>query len=43
VMANVNVMFKEMAAYRPRTPHWYLPTIGIDPARRRRGLGSARC
>ena len=28
VMADVTAMFSEMAAYRPRDPHWYLPTIG---------------
>jgi hypothetical protein len=30
VMADVNAMFGEMAAYHPRDPHWYLPTIGVD-------------
>jgi ribosomal protein S18 acetylase RimI-like enzyme len=41
VMADVNAMFSEMAAYRPREPHWYLPTIGVEPDLHRRGLGSA--
>ena len=41
VMANVNTMFGEMAAYHPRDPHWYLPTIGIEPHLHRKGLGSA--
>src|SRR6266404_199827 len=27
VMADVNAMFGEMAAYHPCNPHWYLPTI----------------
>jgi ribosomal protein S18 acetylase RimI-like enzyme len=30
-----------MADYHPRDPHWYLPTIGIEPHLRRKGLGSA--
>jgi ribosomal protein S18 acetylase RimI-like enzyme len=41
VMADVNAMFGEMAAYHPRDPHWYLPTIGIEPHLRGKGLGSA--
>ncbi|MDX2166662.1 MAG: GNAT family N-acetyltransferase [Deltaproteobacteria bacterium] len=31
----------ELAAHRPSQPHWYLPLIGVDPARKLRGLGSA--
>jgi ribosomal protein S18 acetylase RimI-like enzyme len=41
VMADVNAMFGKMAAYHPRDPHWYLPTIGIEPHLRGKGLGSA--
>jgi ribosomal protein S18 acetylase RimI-like enzyme len=41
VMADVNAMFSEMAAYHPRDPHWYLPTIGIEPDCHNKGLGSA--
>jgi ribosomal protein S18 acetylase RimI-like enzyme len=41
VMADVNAMFSEMATYHPRNPHWYLPTIGIEPHVHRMGLGSA--
>ncbi|MGY8665149.1 GNAT family N-acetyltransferase [Bradyrhizobium sp. UFLA05-109] len=41
VMADVNAMFGEMAAYHPRNPHWYLPTIGTEPDLRGRGIGSA--
>jgi ribosomal protein S18 acetylase RimI-like enzyme len=41
VMADVNTMFGEMAAYHPRNPHWYLPVIGTEPHFRRRGMGSA--
>jgi hypothetical protein len=31
VKADANAMFGEMAADHPRDPHWYLPTIGIEP------------
>ena len=41
VMPDVNAMFAEMVAYHPRNPHWYLPTIGIEPYLHRKGLGSA--
>ena len=34
-------VFEQMAAYHPKEPHWYLPLIGVDPARQGRGLGSA--
>ena len=33
-------MFKRMGGYRPDEPYWYLPLIGVDPARQGRGLGS---
>jgi len=42
VVADVNVMFGEMAAYHPRDLHWYLPTIGVEPHLHRSGLGR-RC
>ena len=41
VMAGVNAMFSEMVAHQPRNPHWYLPTIGVEPHLHRKGLGSA--
>jgi ribosomal protein S18 acetylase RimI-like enzyme len=41
VMLDVNAIFAEMVAYHPRNPHWYLPTIGIEPYLHRKGLGSA--
>jgi GNAT superfamily N-acetyltransferase len=34
-------IFKEMAAYHPTEPHWYLPLIGVDPARQGKGYGDA--
>jgi ribosomal protein S18 acetylase RimI-like enzyme len=36
----VGVM-EQMGSYHPREPHWYLPVIGIDPARQGKGLGGA--
>jgi ribosomal protein S18 acetylase RimI-like enzyme len=41
LMTEVNTMFSEMAAYHPSDPHWYLPTIGVEPHLHRKGLGSA--
>jgi GNAT superfamily N-acetyltransferase len=40
VTTDVNAMFAEMTTYRPRNPHWYLPTIVIEPHLHRKGLGS---
>ena len=34
-------MLEEMGDYHPPGEHWYLPLIGVVPARRGRGLGSA--
>jgi len=34
-------VFEEMVHYHPDEPHWYLPLIGVDPARQGRGYGSA--
>ena len=28
-------------SYHPQEPHWYLPLIGVDPARHRKGYGAA--
>jgi ribosomal protein S18 acetylase RimI-like enzyme len=30
-----------MDELHPRDPHWYLPWLAVEPARRGRGLGSA--
>jgi ribosomal protein S18 acetylase RimI-like enzyme len=40
MMADVNAMFGEMAAYHPSGPHWYLATIGVEPHLHGKGLGS---
>lgn len=33
--------FEQMGRYHPTEPHWYLPLIGVDPARQGQGYGSA--
>jgi ribosomal protein S18 acetylase RimI-like enzyme len=37
----VFAVFEQMDAYHPSEPHWYLPLIGVDPARQGQGYGSA--
>ena len=37
----VSDLFGQMAEYHPHEPLWYLPMIGVDPARQGMGLGSA--
>jgi ribosomal protein S18 acetylase RimI-like enzyme len=39
--ADTFAVFEEMARYHPDEPHWYLPLIGVDPARQGCGYGSA--
>jgi ribosomal protein S18 acetylase RimI-like enzyme len=34
-----SVVFEKMATFHPREPHWYLPLIGVDPARQGQRLG----
>ena len=33
-------VMQQMANYHPREPHWYLPLLGVDPARQGQGLGA---
>ncbi len=37
----VFAMFEQMDEHHPHEPLWYLPVIGVDPARQGMGLGSA--
>ncbi len=41
ILPDVDALFEEMAKYHPEIPHWYLPLIGIDPARQNQGIGGA--
>lgn len=34
-------VFEKMGGYHPKEPHWYLPLIGVAPARQGMGHGSA--
>jgi GNAT superfamily N-acetyltransferase len=34
-------VFEQMGAYHPHEPCWFLPLIGVDPARQGHGYGSA--
>ena len=34
-------VFERMGTYHPKEPCWFLPLIGVDPARQGRGYGSA--
>jgi GNAT superfamily N-acetyltransferase len=34
-------LMQQMANYHPKEPHWYLPLLGVDPARQNRGVGGA--
>jgi ribosomal protein S18 acetylase RimI-like enzyme len=38
---NVFAFLEQMDGYHPSEPHWYLPLIGVDPARQHQGYGSA--
>jgi ribosomal protein S18 acetylase RimI-like enzyme len=39
--ADVAALLEQMGGYHPSEPHWYLPLIGVDPARQGQGYGSA--
>jgi len=39
--AEGGAVFEQMADFHPQEPHWYLPLIGVDPARQGQGLGGA--
>ena len=34
-------LFQRMEKYHPAEPHWYLPMIGVGPAKQGKGYGSA--
>ena len=37
----MGAIIEQMIRYHPTEPHWYLPFIGVEPARQSAGLGSA--
>jgi GNAT superfamily N-acetyltransferase len=39
--AEAFAVFDQAGHVHPGEPHWYLPVMGIDPAQRGRGYGSA--
>jgi ribosomal protein S18 acetylase RimI-like enzyme len=39
--AEVSAVVEQMMHYHPAEPHWFLPLIGVDPARQHKGYGSA--
>jgi ribosomal protein S18 acetylase RimI-like enzyme len=41
VRRDLLVMLEEMAGHHPEEPHWYLPFLGVDPARQAQGNGDA--
>lgn len=41
IQGDVFAIFEAMGSYHPRTPHWYLPLIGVDPLYQGSGYGSA--
>jgi GNAT superfamily N-acetyltransferase len=41
VRGDLMTMMEQMASYHPDGPHWYLPLIGVDPARQGKGYGAA--
>lgn len=40
VQQDAAAMGEQMASHHPKEPHWYLPLIGVDPARQGRQLGN---
>jgi ribosomal protein S18 acetylase RimI-like enzyme len=41
VLADLPGVGEQMAHYHPAQPHWYLPLVGVDPARQGAGYGTA--
>jgi len=39
--ADAFAVFEQMGSFHPSEPHWYLPLIGVDPTRQRKGHGTA--
>jgi len=41
LQGDIAALLEQMERYHPSEPHWYLPLIGVDPARQGRGVGAA--
>jgi GNAT superfamily N-acetyltransferase len=41
LQGDISALLEQMGRYHPSEPHWYLPLIGVDPARQSRGYGAA--
>jgi len=41
VREDLRAVMQQLATHHPRGPHWYLPMIGVDPARHGQGYGAA--
>ncbi|HYC71945.1 MAG TPA: N-acetyltransferase [Opitutaceae bacterium] len=41
IQQDAATVFEKMAGFHPREPHWFLPLIGVDPARQGQRLGDA--
>lgn len=41
IKEDMQEIFGQMEKFHPAEPHWYLPMIGVDPARQGDGIGSA--
>ena len=41
VREDLGAVMQQLATHHPREPHWYLPMIGVDPARHGQGYGAA--
>ena len=39
-LADAFAIFEQMSGFHPQEPHWYLPLIGVDPARQGAGHGT---
>ncbi|MGH7946397.1 MAG: GNAT family N-acetyltransferase [Opitutaceae bacterium] len=39
ILEDIAQVFEQMARFHPSEPHWYLPMIGVDPARQGQGIG----
>jgi GNAT superfamily N-acetyltransferase len=40
ILPDLNVVLRQMGELQPRSEHWYLPLIGVDPIAQGQGLGS---